>query len=207
MFDFEVLMLLFVEGLAGKTLSVPLSKVLWELLQPSFLHLGGLGLCLNMCLSRKQEKQSFASATTLARCMGVFSLKARHSHSRWLPLYTIQLEIVVDGELCCGLRLLLCCIFAANAFDATFDFVTGLMVSSVLALVSVFVKSCAFYFNQSSKFRRVGLTQCFLTVKRDHDFILGGSFCAAVLRSAALLKSKSYDSDLNTPTRLKLHPE
>ena len=147
----------------------------------------------------------------LGSLRGVFSLKTRHSHNRWLPLHTMQLEIDVDGELCCGLRLLLCCVFAANAFDATFDFVTELMVSSVFALVAVFfIKSCAsaFSFNKSLKSRRVGFTQCFLTVKSDHDsFILGGSFCTAVLRSAALLKSESYDSDLNTPTRLEMHPE
>ena len=66
-FDFEVLMLLFVEGLAGKTLSAPWSKVLWELLQPTFPHLRGPLHWLNRnkwCLSRKQEKQSFASAST-----------------------------------------------------------------------------------------------------------------------------------------------
>ena len=180
-------------------------------MQPSFLHLRGLGHCLNMCLSRKQEKQSFASATTLALCVGVFSLKTRHSHNQWLPLHTMQLEIDVNGDHCCGLRLLLCCVFAANAFEATFDLVTELMVSSVLALVAVFfIKSCgsAFSFNQSLKSRRVGFTQCFLTVKSDHDsFILGGSFCTAVLRSAALFKSESYHSDLNTPTRLEMHPE
>ena len=55
-FDFELVMLIF-KGLAGKTFSAPWSKVLWELLGQSFLHLRGLGHCLNMCLSRKQKKQ------------------------------------------------------------------------------------------------------------------------------------------------------
>ena len=132
-FDFEVSMLLFVEGLAGKTLSAPWSKVLWELLQPSFLHLRGLGHCLNMCLSRRQEKHSFASATTLALCVGVFSLKTRHSHNRWLPLHTMQLEIDVDGDLCCGLGLLFCCVFAANAFEAWSNFWSCYWVVGILS--------------------------------------------------------------------------
>ena len=178
-FDFEVLMLVFVEGLAGKTLYAPWNKVLWELLQPSFLYLQGLGHCLNMCLSRKQEKQSFASAKTLALYVGVFSLKTRHSHGRWLPLHTMQLEIGGDRELGCGLTLLLCCVIASNALEANFDLVTELLVSSVLSLNTVFfIKLCAsvFSLNQSLKSRRVGFTQCFLTVKGDHDsFILGGS--------------------------------
>ena len=153
--------------------------------------------------------------------MGVFSLKTRHSPSRWLPLHTMQLEIGGDGELCCGLTLLLCCVFAANAFEATFDLVTDqklllillscLLVSSVLALNAVFfIKSCAsaFFFNQSLKSRKVGFTQCFLIVKSDHDsFVLGGSFCTAVLRSAALFKSELYESDLNNPTRPEMHPK
>ena len=96
------------------------------------------GTYLNMRLSRKHEKQSFASATTLALCVGVFSLKRRHSNNPWLPLHTMQLEIDVDGDLCCDLKLLFCCVFAANAFEATFDLVTELLVSSVLALVAVF---------------------------------------------------------------------
>ena len=198
-------------GFSWKTLSAPWSKVLWELLQPSLLHLRGLLPCLNKCLSRKQEKQSYASAMTLAHCVGVFSLKTRHSHSWWLPLPTMQLVFDVDVELCCGLRLLLCCVFAANAFKATFVLVTELLVSSIFALVAVFFfKLCAsaYSFNQSLKSRRVGFTQCFLTVKSDHDsFILGGSFCTAVLRSTALLKSESYESDLKTPTRFEMHPE
>ena len=143
--------------------------------------------------------------------MGVFSLKTRHSHSRSLPLHKIQLEIDVNGELCCVSRLLLCCVFAENAFEANFILVTELLLSSFLVLVAVFfLKSCAlaFFFNQSLKSRRVGFAQCFLTVKSDHDSsILGGSFCTAVLRSAALFKSESNDSDLNTPTRLEMHPE
>ena len=96
--------------------------------------------------------------------------------------------------------------FVANAFEANSFLVTELLVSSVLALVAVFLFiSCAsaFSFNQSLKSRRLGYTQCFLTVKSEHDFfILGGSFCMAVLRNAALFKSESFDSDLNTPTRL-----
>ena len=169
-------MLLFVEGLAGRTLSVPWIKVLWELLEPSFLYLQGLEHCLNMYLSRKQEKLSFASATNLALCVGVFSSKTRHSHNRWLPLHTMQLEIDVNGDLCCGLRLLFCFVFAANAVEATFDLVSELVVSSVFALVEVFfIKSCAsaFSFNQSLKPSRVGFTQCFLTVKSDHDSFIG----------------------------------
>ena len=133
-----------------------------------------------------------------------------HSHSRWGPLHTMQLEIDVDGEFCCGLRLRLCCVFTANALEVTFDLVTELLVSSVLALVAVFfIKLCvsASSSNQSLNSRRVGFTECFLTVKSEHgSFILGGRFCTAVLRSAALFKSESYDSDISTPTRLEMHP-
>ena len=140
---------------------------------------------------------------------GVFSIKTRHYHSRWLPLHTMQLEIDVDGERCCGLKLLLCCVFAANASETTVVFVTELLLSSVLALVPLsFIKSCAsaFSFSQSLKSRKLGFTQSFLTVKSDQDsFILSGSFCTAVLRSAALFKSESYESVLKTLTRLELH--
>ena len=128
-FDFEVLMLLFVEALDGKAFSAPWSEMLWKLLQPSFLPLRGLLHCLNLCLSSNQDKQSSLRV--------VFSLKTRHSHNRWLPWHTMQLKIDVDGEHCCCLRLLLCCVFAANAFEETFFLVTGLLLSSVLALVAV----------------------------------------------------------------------
>ena len=137
---------------------------------------------------------------------GSLFLKNTHSHSRWLPLHTMQQEVDVDEEICYGLPLILCCVFATNAFEAYFDLVTEWLVSSVLALVAVlFVKlsTSAFPFHQSLKSRRVGFTQCFLTVKSDHNsFILGGSFCTAELRSAALYESESYESDLNTPTKL-----
>ena len=127
---------------------------------------------------------------TLALCVGVFSLQTRHSHSWWLPLHTMQLEIGGDREFCCGLTILLCCVFAAKAI---FDLLTELLVSSFITSNAVFfIKSCAsgFSFSQLLKSRRVDFTQCFLTVKSDHDsFILGGSFCTTVLRSAALFES------------------
>ena len=54
----------------------------------------------------------------------------------------------------------------------------------------------------------VGLTQSFFTVKSDQDsFRLGGNFCTAVLRSEALLRSESNESDLKTPTRLEIVAE
>ena len=60
----------------------------------------------------------------------------------------------------------------------------GLIASSILVLVTGFFnKSCssALSVNQLLKSSRVVFTQCFLTVKSDHDLvILGGSFCAAV---------------------------
>ena len=90
-------------------------------------------------------------------------------------------------------------------------FTTELVLSSVLAFDEVcFIKSCAFAFsfNQSLKSRSVGLTQCFFTVKSDQDsFRLGGIFCTAVLRSEVLLRSDSYESDLETPTRLEIVAE
>ena len=64
----------------------------------------------------------------------------------------MQLQIDVHGELCCGLRLLLGCVFAANAFEATFLLVTELLLSSFLALVAVFFfKSCTSAFALTSQ--------------------------------------------------------
>ena len=97
-----------------------------------------------------------------------------------------------------------CCVIAANASQANFDLVTDLLVSSVFVLMAIFLnKSWAlpFSFNQLLQSRKVGFTQCFWTVRRDHDaFKLGRSFCTAVLRSAALFKSESYEIGLKTPT-------
>ena len=126
------------------------NKVLWELLQPSFLHLRGREHSLSMSLSLKEEKQSFASTTTLACCVGDFSLYTRHFHSRRLPMHAIQLAIKVD-DFDCYFWSLLCCVFAANAFVATFVLVTWLMVLTNFFFVAVlFIKLCAsaFSFNQ-----------------------------------------------------------
>ena len=162
--------------------------MLWELLQPYFLHLRGLGHCLIIRLPRMQEKQSFPLATNLDLCVGIVSFKTLHSHSRWVLLHTMQLGIDVD-DFCCKFWWLFCCVFAAKTFNATFVLGTALMKSSVLVLMSVlFIKLCAsaFSFNQSLKSRKVGFTQLILTVKSHHDsFKFGGSFCTAVLRCAA----------------------
>ena len=67
----------------------------------------------------------------------------------------------------------LCCKFDANTFDAVLVLVTEVLLSSGFALVALcFIRSwaSAFSLSQSLKSRRVGLTQCFLTVKSDHDF-------------------------------------
>ena len=103
------------------------------------------------------------------------------------------------------------CVLAAKVLEANLVFTTELLLSSVLAFDDVcFIKSCAsaFSFDQSLKSRSVGLTQCFFTVKSDQDsFRLAGNFCIAALRSEALLKSESYESDLKTPTRLEIVAE
>ena len=105
----------------------------------------------------------------------------------------------------------LVCVLAAKVLQATLVFTSELVLSSVLAFDEVcFIKTCAsaFSFNHSMKSRSVGLTQCFFTVKSDQDFFrLGGNFCTAVLRSEALLRSASYESDLKTPTRLEIVAE
>ena len=151
-----------------------------------------------MFITQTREREICLSHD-LGSLRGGLFLKDKAFPQPWLPLHTMLLEIDVDGELCCCLRFLLCCVFAANAFEATSVLVTELFVSSVLALVAVFFPelcASAFSFNQSLKSRRVGFTQCFLTVKSDNDsFILGGSFCTALLKSAALFKSESYESD------------
>ena len=62
----------------------------------------------------------------------------------------------------------LCCEFDANTFEAVLVLVTEVLLSSGLALVALcFIRSwaSAFSLSQSLKSRRVGLTQCFLTVK------------------------------------------
>ena len=97
--------------------------------------------------------------------------------------------------------------FAANLMQNTFEavlvLVTEVMFSSGLALVALcFIRSwaSAFSLSQSLKSRRVGLTQCFLTVKSDHDsFMFVGNFCTAWLSREALFKSASYDNVLKTP--------
>ena len=80
--------------------------------------------------------------------------------------------------------------------------VTQVLSSSVFVLVALcFIRSwpTAFSLYQSLKSRKVGLTQCFLTVKSDHNsFMFGGNFCTVWLSREALLKSASYDSDLKT---------
>ena len=105
----------------------------------------------------------------------------------------------------------LVCKLAAKVLKAILVWNTELVLSSVLAFDEVyFIKSCAsaFSFNQSLKSKSVGLTHCFPTVKSDQDsFRLGGNFCTAVLRSEALLRSESYESDLKTPTRLEIVAE
>ena len=96
----------------------------------------------------------------------------------------------------------LCCEFDANTFENVSVFVTEMMFYSGLALVALcFIRSWAsvFSLSQSLKSRRVGLTQCFFTVKSDHDsFMFGGNFCTAWLSREALFKSASYDSDLSS---------
>ena len=91
------------------------------------------------------------------------------------------------------------CVIAAKVLEATLVFTTELVLPSVLAFDEVcFVKSCfsAVSFNQSLKSRSVGLTQFVFTVKSDQDFFrLGGNFYTTVLRSEALLRSESYESD------------
>ena len=100
---------------------------------------------------------------------------------------------------------------SSKILEATLVFSTELVLSSVLAFDEVcLIKSCAsaFSFNQSLKSRSVGFTQCFFTVKSDQDsFRLGGNLWRAVLRSEALLRSESYESDLKTPTRLEIVAE
>ena len=105
----------------------------------------------------------------------------------------------------------LCCEFDANTFEAVLVLVTEVLLSSGLALVAIGftrTRALAFSLSQSLKSRRVGLTQCFLTVKSDHDsFMCGSNFCNAWLSREALFKSALYDSDLKTPTKLDMAAE
>ena len=109
---------------------------------------------------------------------------------------------VEEGGICFFVSL--CCEFDANTFEAILVLVTEVLFSSGIALVALcFIRpwASAFSLSQSLKSWRVGLNQCFLTVKSDHDsFMFGGNFCTAWLSREALFKSASYDSDLKTPT-------
>ena len=93
----------------------------------------------------------------------------------------------------------LCCEFDANTFEAVLVLVTEVLFFSGFDLVSLcFIRSwaSAFSLSHSLKSRRVGLTQCFLTVKSDHDsFMFVGNFCTAWLSREALFKSASYDRE------------
>ena len=101
----------------------------------------------------------------------------------------------VEASLCVPLDYVL----AAKVLEATLVLTTELVLSSVLVVDEVcFIKLCAsaFSFNQLLKSRSVGLIKCFFTVKSDQDsFRLGGSFCTAVLRSEALSRSESNESE------------
>ena len=127
---------------------------------------------------------------------------------RWLPFYTMQRGVGGVADVEAGLCVPLDCVLAANILEATLVFTTELVLSSGLGFEEVcFIKSCAsaFFFNQSWKSRSVSLIQCFFTVQSDQDsFRSGGNFCTAVLRSEALFRSESYESDLETPTRLEI---
>ena len=75
------------------------------------------------------------------------------------------------------------CEFDANTFEVVSVLVPEVLLFSGFALVALcFIRSwaSAFSLSQSLKSRRVGLTQCFLSVKSDHDsFMFGGNFCTA----------------------------
>ena len=89
--------------------------------------------------------------------------------------------------------------------------VNEVLLSSDFAWVALcFIRlwASAFSLSQSLKSRRVGLIQCFLNLKSDHDsFMFDGNFCTAWFSRKVLLKSASYDSDLKTPTRRNIAAE
>ena len=84
------------------------------------------------------------------------------------------------------------CEFDANTFEGVLDLVTEVMFFSGFTLVALcFIRSwaSAFFLSQSLMSGWVGLTQCFLIVKSDHDsFMFGGNFCTTWLSRAELLK-------------------
>ena len=121
----------------------------------------------------------------------------------------MELVINVDGALCWGFWKLFWLHFCSQCLWWNFCLGYGVTDIPILDLVAAFFnKLCvsAFSFKQLLKSRKLDFTQCFLIVKSD-SFILGRSFCTAVLRSAALFKSESYESDLKTQTRLEMHPQ
>ena len=158
--------------------------------------------CISWDLGNLRNTVLFPPLPLLAECETF--LNTLHSQMRWLPLHTMQrgVEGVADVE--AGLCVPLDGVLAAKVLEATLVFTTELVLSSVLAFDEVcFIELCAsaFSFDQSLKSRSVGLTQCFFTVKSDQDsFRLGGNICSAVLRSEALLRPESYESDLKSPT-------
>ena len=115
------------------TLSAPWRSVLWELLQPYFLHFLGFGHCLNICFSLRHEKHSFATATTFARWVGNFSLNTLHSQMRWWPLHTMKRGVGGLADVEAGLWMPLVCVLAAKVLEANLVLSTELLLSSVLA--------------------------------------------------------------------------
>ena len=71
----------------GKKRYAPWNNVLWVLRQPCIVHFRWHGHVQNECFAFKHEKQSWFSAATLARCVGVRSLKDSH---RQMEGWTLQ---------------------------------------------------------------------------------------------------------------------
>ena len=99
----------------------------------------------------------------------------------------------------------LCCEFDANTFEAVLVLVTEVLFSSGFALVALcFIRSwaSAFSLGQSLKSRRVGLTQCFLSVTSDHDSFMFGIASASSLINDALSGIGGAGADTCGPLQL-----
>ena len=97
-------------------------------------------------------------------------------------------------------------------FEAVLALVTEeVLLSSGFAFVALcFIRlfASAFSLSHSLESRIVGITQCFLTVRSDHDsFMFGGNLCTAWLSREVLFNLTSYNSDLKTPTKLDITAE
>ena len=77
--------------LDGKIFSAPCTKTLWELKEPSVVHLRAFGHFWKEYWPFGQEKQTLSSELCFALCVGAFPRKTRQCHKGCVSLQSMQL--------------------------------------------------------------------------------------------------------------------